>query len=456
MSQIPTRSIRLTGKSASYLDSLTGSAGELFYDTTNQTLRIFQGNSTVGKILTDRNWVTTAIAASTKSSLVNSTKTVSLSSDGALTLPIGVSIDSSVSPLYPKIIADSGKLFSVQGQGSTGSAAMAWSLNPNTDTQYAAVGVNKGGGDDLAKVVLTAGNTTATLKVWKFDQTGAFTFPDATVQTTAYTGVIDYNNLVNKPVVPLAYQFSVAADDSTQRVVNSKEVIKFIGAGSITTGSDAEGNITITGVPASTLTTVSTTGVAANLLGTGTVATVTTTPTNDIDLTPGSYPLKSVATGTGFTVNITVASNGDITATVANSGSGFAGGETGVISGLTIGGQSPRDNLTITVATLSNIVVPAAIDLTKSVNELTSGTYTLADGVQGQIMYLVPRTGASLSTITVTVANARVMYTGSNPAAVYVAKAWQPFVPTINGPTQNISTLIFTSGAWQANTGTWA
>ena len=37
-------------------------------------------------------------------------------------------------------------------------------------------------------MILTAGNTTATLKVWKFDQTGAFTFPDNTVQTTAWTG----------------------------------------------------------------------------------------------------------------------------------------------------------------------------------------------------------------------------------------------------------------------------
>jgi hypothetical protein len=152
--------------------------------------------------------------------------------DGSLTLPIGVSIDSSVSALYPKIIADSGKLFSVQGQGSTGSAALAWSLNPNTDTQYAAVGVNKGGGDDLAKVVLTAGNTTATLKVWKFDQTGAFTFPDGTIQTTA--------------AAP-AFGFSVAADDSTQRAISNNELIKFIGAGGITTASDAEGNITITG-----------------------------------------------------------------------------------------------------------------------------------------------------------------------------------------------------------------
>jgi hypothetical protein len=41
-------------------------------------------------------------------------------------------------------------------------------------------------------VVLTAGNTTPELKVWKFDETGAFTFPDNTVQTTAYTS--SYND----------------------------------------------------------------------------------------------------------------------------------------------------------------------------------------------------------------------------------------------------------------------
>jgi plastocyanin len=92
-------------------------------------------------------------------------------------------------------------------------------------------------------------------RVWTFARTGALTlpsagnltFPDATVQTTAWTGVADYNNLTNKPVIPGIYSFSVAADDSTQRVVNTDEVVKFIGAGGITTSSDAEGNITITG-----------------------------------------------------------------------------------------------------------------------------------------------------------------------------------------------------------------
>jgi hypothetical protein len=110
--------------------------------------------------------------------------------DGALRLPIGVSIDSSVSSLYPKIIADSGKLFSVQGQGDTGSAALAWSVDPNAASQYASVAVTRAG-DNLAKVILMAqsdsGNV-ATAKTWTFNQIGSFTFPDLSVQNTAFTG----------------------------------------------------------------------------------------------------------------------------------------------------------------------------------------------------------------------------------------------------------------------------
>jgi hypothetical protein len=107
--------------------------------------------------------------------------------DGSLTLPIGVSIDESSGSQFPRIIADSGKAFSLQGQGSTGSAAIAWLDYESTSSQYAAVGVNKGGGGGLANVVLTAGSSTPTLKVWRFDETGAFTFPDNSVQTTAYS-----------------------------------------------------------------------------------------------------------------------------------------------------------------------------------------------------------------------------------------------------------------------------
>jgi hypothetical protein len=100
--------------------------------------------------------------------------------DGSLTLPIGVSIDNNADPSFPKIIADSNLLFSVQGQGEMGSAALAWTVDPNAASQYAAVSVNKGGSDNLAKIILMAMSDSAdvgTAKVWKFDETGALTIP---------------------------------------------------------------------------------------------------------------------------------------------------------------------------------------------------------------------------------------------------------------------------------------
>ena len=74
---------------------------------------------------------------------------------------------------------------------------------------------------------------------------GVTSYNDLTNKPTLFSG--SYNDLTNKPDLAGTYQFSVAADDSTQRVISTDEVIKFIGAGGITTASDAEGNITITG-----------------------------------------------------------------------------------------------------------------------------------------------------------------------------------------------------------------
>ena len=98
--------------------------------------------------------------------------------DGTTTFPTNISLGYGGNNVqFPRIIAPSGKAVSLQGQGSTGSAALAWSVDPDADTKYAAVGVSQGGGDNLAKVILTAGNTTPTLKVWKFDENGNITLP---------------------------------------------------------------------------------------------------------------------------------------------------------------------------------------------------------------------------------------------------------------------------------------
>jgi hypothetical protein len=85
-----------------------------------------------------------------------------------------------------------------------------------------------------------------TTKILQLAGNGSLTFADNTTQTTAWTGVVDYNSLINKPTIPAAYTFNVAADDSTLQTINREETVKFIGAGGITTASDAEGAITIT------------------------------------------------------------------------------------------------------------------------------------------------------------------------------------------------------------------
>jgi hypothetical protein len=66
-----------------------------------------------------------------------------------------------------------------------------------------------------------------------------------TLATVATSG--SYNDLSNKPNIAGTYSFNVAADDSSLKTINTNETVKFIGAGGITTASDAEGNITITG-----------------------------------------------------------------------------------------------------------------------------------------------------------------------------------------------------------------
>ena len=111
----------------------------------------------------------------------------------------------------------------------------------------------------------TAWNSLDYLTIATSSVTGTLTFPDATVQSTAWLGSLayssltglptlatvatsgSYNDLANKPNIAGTYSFNVAADDSSLKTINSNETVKFIGAGSVTTSSDAEGNITITG-----------------------------------------------------------------------------------------------------------------------------------------------------------------------------------------------------------------
>jgi hypothetical protein len=192
------------------------------------------------------------------------------------------------------------------------------------------------------------------------------------------------------------------------------------------------------------LSTVSQTGSTAP--NTGEVATVSVSPSNNPNLTPGVYQIALPVLDVGsFSVDITVAENGDISGVVTNSPGGFTVGTSVVTIGGAVGGTTGVDDITTTVESLTNIVQATALDLTKSVQKLTDGYYTLADGVEGQIMYLVRQPDAGPE-VEIDVSNGRV---GNN---VYDGIAFFPFSGSGSG---NMTTLIFTDGAWQAEGGSW-
>jgi len=218
------------------------------------------------------------------------------------------------------------------------------------------------------QVTLTAGTES-----WSFDDNGTLTFPDDTVQTTAYTGI----------------------------------------------------------------TTVAKTGGNSNPQGN--VVTATLSPTSGGGWTNGVY---SVASG-GISINVTVLDGAITLNSVSSTAGTYRVGDTVVYDGGLFAGAP---NVTLTVNTITTAPTYTALDLTKSVNKLTNGSYTLANGVEGQIMYLVRQTAATA--VTVTVANARIEG---------VMQTDIPFSPFTDGtdPT-NMATLIFTDSAWQNMGGVWS
>jgi hypothetical protein len=191
-----------------------------------------------------------------------------------------------------------------------------------------------------------------------------------------------------------------------------------------------------------------------------------------------------------FYCTVTANQSGAYTVNITGTGNGFIPGNWFKIPGNELGGTTPANDIQITIATVDGgggiltttvtgtavskqwqfgtdgtttlpgalvkstvaktgggVDTETAIDLTKSINKLTDGLYTLADGVEGQIMYLVKQTGTVFDAVTVIVENAR---TGG---ILYTNLEHYPF--SYNTSSIDIDTLIFTDGAWQAVGGEW-
>jgi hypothetical protein len=379
--------------------------------------------------------------------------------DGSTTLPIGVSIDESNGSHFPRIVADSGKAFSVQGQGSTGSAAIAWLDYESTSSQYAAVGVNGTGTDNLAKVVLVAGSSTPTLKVWRFDETGVITFPDTTVQTTAWTGTVSLNNVSGLTTATTATLGLVKVDGTTITINNG--VISSAGGG----GGGAASTVDITDTNG--LTTIyyptfvenRTTGQTVradvdltyrtddNLLGVGNISVNGTT--NSTGTTTGALTVVGgVGVGGGMFVG------GTVTAAT------FVGNLTGTASTATYATSFNTSTLVANAVNAQTVTTAAQPNIT-SVGTLTSlsvsGTITAlaatatVNSTAASVGYMgLPQNSTGTTTLSISDAGKHIYITTSSQTITIPANSSVPYpigtaITFIAGPSATTVTIAITS-----------
>lgn len=168
------------------------------------------------------------------------------------------------------------------------------------------------------------------------------------------------------------------------------------------------------------------------------------------DLIDGNYGPFTLGPVT-FNVVVTLGLPSSYTV-ISTSGNSTAGDFIGTLNSADMGGAgSHTSNVTVDTVTQAT----TAIDLTRSINKLTAGNYTLADGVEGQIMYLVPQDGMAWNSIDLVVAHGRPFGDTVTPAQIYPDIVFFPFSSQYEGTGFGVVTMIFTDGAWQSSGGTW-
>ena len=276
MSEPIINNLRVVPRASDFLDRKLGSRGEIFFDQTTNTLRLYNGQTAGGIQLAKADLTNIGNTA-----FFNKAAAAGVGAAGITTFRT-ISVDGQVD-----VVAES-----------------------STDT------LTLSAGSDIA---ITTDAETDTIQI-----TNTYSLPVATTSILGGVRVDGITILINDGVISTTvntndavteqFNFNIAADDSTLVSVNSGNVIKFVGAGSVTTATTAEGYVTITGATASTtftsLTDVSASGVTIDkvYMPAITMLNVTRTGTTayNFDQYSGNNPTLYAISGTTIAFNLNV------------------------------------------------------------------------------------------------------------------------------------------------------
>ena len=154
------------------------------------------------------------------------------------------------------------------------------------------------------------------------------------------------------------------------------------------------------------------------------------------------------ANGINFVFSVDGSGNATVP-TITDGGTSHFVGETFTVPGTALGLSSPADDVDFQVTAIDP-GSPTALDLSKQVQIITAtGSnryYTLADGVEGQIMHFVPNSTIDTD-VYIRIANARIVDVGGTGLPVAATNySWAVF--TVTEAPRTISTAIFADGAW--------
>lgn len=223
MSQNIINVLRINPRDTEFLDRKLGSRGEIFFDQTANTLRLYNGIITGGVSLA-------------KSSLDN----VSNAAFFAKAAAAGVG-----------------------AAGITSFATIAVSDQSNivADSSTDTLTFSSGEG-----ILITTNSSTDTITISALP----YTLPTATASQLGGVKVDGSSIIINNGIISAVtsnnqepFTFNIAGDDSTQREITSGNTVKFVGSGNVTTSTDANGIVTITGTASTAFSSLTDTGAAS-------------------------------------------------------------------------------------------------------------------------------------------------------------------------------------------------